>query len=276
MKVSITILVENTTPVAPLIGEYGFSALVTVDEHTILFDTGSNQALFTNSAILGEKIGDADAVVISHGHFDHTGGLVPYLQKYGPKPVFAHPHLFAVRPKPLGKNRERQIGCPYSESQIIEAGGQLTYVDNFFELYQDVYITGEIPRKSVFEDAGGDFKMMVNGSLQEDIIIDDMALIVNHPEGLIIVSGCAHAGIINTISYACEKTGNSKVLAVIGGTHLVGASQERIAKTIDALKKYDPDKVIVSHCTGFYAAAGILHELGDRVVKGETGMQFQF
>jgi 7,8-dihydropterin-6-yl-methyl-4-(beta-D-ribofuranosyl)aminobenzene 5'-phosphate synthase len=115
-----------------------------------------------------------------------------------------------------------------------------------------------------------------NDKLMPDNIIDDMSMIINHPEGLIIISGCAHAGIINTIEYARIKTGQAKVLAFIGGTHLIRASEERLAKTVLALRGYDIPKIIVCHCTGFNATVRLFNELGSRVIKGETAMNFEF
>jgi len=276
MEVNITILVENTTPAAPLVGEYGFSALLTVDDRKILFDTGSSDAIFKNSNYLGAGLDKVDAIVISHGHFDHTGAVVPFLEKYGKKQVYAHSNVFAKRFASAGNNQYRDIGCVFSKEEMVDAGAEINFTDNFYEIFPGVYATGEIPRITDYEDVGGKFVVEVNGSLQEDKIPDDMALVINHPDGLIIISGCAHSGIINTIKYAVEKTGRSEILAFVGGTHLIRASEERLQKTITALELYDVQKCIVSHCTGFYAAAKLYNALGNRVIKGETGMSFMF
>ncbi len=276
MEVNITILVENTTPAAPLVGEYGFSALLTVDDRKILFDTGSSDAIFKNSNYLGAGLDKVDAIVISHGHFDHTGAVVPFLEKYGKKQFYAHSNIFAKRFAPAGNNQYRDISCVFSKEEMVDAGAEINFTDNFYEIFPGVYATGEIPRMTDYEDVGGKFVVEVNGSLQEDKIPDDMALVINHPDGLIIISGCAHSGIINTIKYAVEKTGRSEILAFVGGTHLIRASEERLQKTIAALELYNVQKCIVSHCTGFYAAAKLYNALGNRVIKGETGMSFMF
>lgn len=276
MKTVVTILVENTTPVPSLTGEYGFSALIEVDDHKILFDTGSAQALYHNASQLGIDLNKINALVISHGHFDHTGGLLSYLKQYGPRPVYAHSGIFVSRPLPLGKNNYKDIGCGFSQDDLLKAGAQLHLRDEFSEIFPGVYISGAIPRNSIFEDTGGKFKMMVNGETQDDPLIDDSALIIDHPEGLIIISGCAHAGVINIIEHARLQTGKSQVLAFIGGTHLISASPQRIDQTIAALDSFSIAKIIVSHCTGFYAAARLYDALGARLVKGETGMRFEF
>jgi 7,8-dihydropterin-6-yl-methyl-4-(beta-D-ribofuranosyl)aminobenzene 5'-phosphate synthase len=276
MKVVITILVENTTPSPALIGEYGFSALIEVDDYRILFDTGSAQALYYNATQLGIDLTRVDALVISHGHFDHTGGLLSYLKQYGPRPIYAHSGMFASRPLPLGGNNYKDIGCGFSQDELLKAGAELHLRDEFSSIIPGVYISGTVPRNNNFEDTGGKFKEVVNGKMQDDPLADDSALIIEHPEGLIIVSGCAHAGIINIIEHACHQTGKSKVLAFIGGTHLISASPQRIEQTISALDSFSISKIIVSHCTGFYAAARLYNALGECVIKGETGMRFEF
>jgi len=188
MKTAVTILVENTTPAPAFIGEYGFSALIEVDDHKILFDTGSDQALYHNAAQLGIDLNKVDALVISHGHFDHTGGLLSYFKQYGPRPVYAHSGIFASRPLPLGGNNYKDIGCGFSQDELLKAGAQLHLRDEFSSIFPGVYISGTIPRNSNFEDTGGNFKMMINGETQDDPLIDDSALIIDHPEGLIIVA----------------------------------------------------------------------------------------
>lgn len=276
MKTAVTILVENSTPSPALIGEYGFSALIEVDDYKMLFDTGSAQALYHNAAQLGIDLNKVDAIVISHGHFDHTGGLLSYLKQYGPRPVYAHSGIFVSRPLPLGGNNYKEIGCGFSQDELLNARVNLHLQDEFTPIIPRVYFSGTIPRNSNFEDTGGKFKMMFDGQMQDDPLVDDSALIIDHPDGLIIVSGCAHSGVVNIIEHARNKTGESRILAFIGGTHLITASQERVDNTISALDSFSISKIIVSHCTGFYAAARLYNSLGERVIKGETGMRFEF
>lgn len=276
MNVSVTILVENTTPRADLIGEYGFSCLVTVDDRKFLFDTGSKQALFHNSRALGIDLQEIQEVVISHGHFDHTGAILPLLQNYGEKRIYAHPRILWPRFLPLLNGTLKEIGSPCSREELEQAGAQFVFSNHWSELMPGVYLSGEIPRHYEFEDVGGDFRVEIDGQLQKDELQDDMALVIDLPTGLVIISGCAHAGFLNIIEYAVRVTGKTKILAYIGGTHLMTASTDRLKKTLNALRSYDIEKLIVAHCTGFHAAAYLYNALGNMVVKGETGMQFVF
>lgn len=277
MKVSVLILVENTSPAPGIVGEYGFCALLEIDGRYFLFDTGNAGAIFENARQLHVDLSVVEAVILSHGHFDHSGALQKYLELYGPKKVYVHSGAFARRPRKT-RNGYEEIGCPCSEEDLIKAGAQFEFVDSFREIQPGIFLSGSIPRHTDYEDVGGagTFKIEIEGQLQDDLIEDDMALYISHPRGTIILSGCAHAGVINTINYACGMLADSQVLAYIGGTHLMGAAPGRLQKTAEALKEIKVEKLIVAHCTGFDAAAYLRRELGEILVKGEAGMKFIF
>lgn len=274
MRLKIQIMVENTTPSPKLRGEYGFAAWLEVDDTTILFDTGSQEALLYNAQALKIDLNQIDKVVLSHGHFDHTGGLVPLIQQNGAIEVYAHPGIFTRRYSRAGEHL-RNIGCSFSLDDLNQAGIKFVPTENFTEITTGVYVSGRVPRNTAFETAGGDFVKESDGEMVADDIDDDMFLVIDHPEGLIIISGCAHAGIVNTIQYARQVMGKTPIKAFIGGTHLMTASEDRLTKTISFLKTAAIEKLIVCHCTGFTAAAK-LHQHLPGVIKGESGMIFNF
>ncbi len=276
--VKVTILVENTVPLSDLTGEHGFAALLETDDKKILFDVGNRGTLFENCRALKVDLHDIDAVVFSHGHYDHTGAVLALLEDIGPKKIYAHSNIFAHRVIPLGDGKFMEPGCPFSRQQIEAAGGELILIDDFQEIYPGIFFSGEIPRINDYEDVGGrgKFKVLVNNELVDDTLPDDIALIIDHPEGLIVISGCAHSGVVNIIDYAVKKTGKSKILAFIGGTHLLDAAQERLDRTVEALAEFDIEKMAVCHCTGFHAEAFLYHKLPGFVVKGEVGSVFLF
>lgn len=276
MDVCITILVENTTPVPGLLGEYGFSALIEVNDQRYLFDTGSGEAVLLNAKTLGIDLSSIEALVISHGHFDHTGSVLQLLPKLKKPIVYGHSGIFTRHLAPSGPNHTRYIGASFTKDDLAAVGAEFVEIEVFSELTNNVYLTGTVPRLTDYEDPGGTFIKEVGGELIPDPIEDDMALVINHPDGLIIVSGCAHSGMINMIDYAVRSTGNSKVLAFIGGTHLISANENRLKKTIADLKRINPHKLIVCHCTGFAVASRLSYELPSMTIKGETGMVFNF
>ena len=275
MQVSVTILVENTTPIPGFQGEYGFAALVEVEGKKFLFDTGSADALIKNAAAGGIDLSSINDLVISHGHFDHTGAVIPFIQTGKNKKVFAHSNIFIPRYVVLGEFK-RGIGVSCKQQEITANGAEFIITDDFTEIHPGVFVTGEIPRMNDYEDVGGSFFIEDGDKLVPDNLSDDMSMVINHPEGLIIISGCAHAGIINTIEYAQKKTGQNKIKAFIGGTHLSGASDKRMNRTLMELQNYDIEQIIACHCTGFDAMVKLRNTMGNKVIKGETAMNFQF
>lgn len=274
MKVEITIVVENSTPIPGLCGEYGLAMLVKIDEQSILFDTGLEDGAVKNLKNMWIDPKTIGSIVLSHGHFDHAGGIIKVLDYLGPRDIYIHPE--AVWPKFIGTpNQNRSIGMPL-QSEIESRGGHLIMKDGPQQIMPGVYLTGSIPRTNDFEDTGGKFSMERDGQWCDDPLIDDQALIIDHPEGLIIISGCAHAGMVNTIECAKEITGKDKIKAFIGGTHLIAASADRVSKTIKSLIENNIEQIVVSHCTGFNATVAMFNELGPKVVKGETGARFVF
>ncbi|NLT19899.1 MAG: MBL fold metallo-hydrolase, partial [Syntrophomonadaceae bacterium] len=168
------------------------------------------------------------------------------------------------------------IGTSFSLKDLQKKGAVFHEVNSFTEIMPSIYVTGGIPRTNNFEDAGFGFKTEINGEIVADNISDDSALVIRLPEGLVIISGCAHAGLINTINYCLQQTGCDKVLAYIGGTHLAMASEERIQKTIEALQALSIDIIATAHCTGFIPAAKMQQALGSKLIKAETGMVFNY
>lgn len=275
MDVDISILVENSTPIPDLIGEYGFAALVKVNDQAFLFDTGLGQALFNNAAHMGIKLDELTDLVISHGHFDHTGAVLPFLQTGSPKTVYCHPHSFTRRYSMVGQSR-REISALFTREQVRQSGGRLVLTEQFTAIHPGVYLTGTVPRQNSFEQIENHFFAEIDGELVPDQLEDDMSMVIDHPGGLIIISGCAHAGMVNIIDYARQQTGNNKVQAFIGGTHLMGASNERLQQTISYLQDQPVEQLVLCHCTGFYATSTLYQALGQQVIKGETGMNFRY
>ena len=217
-----------------------------------------------------------DALVISHGHFDHTGGVLQLLPKLKKPVMYAHSGVFTRHLVPTGPDKTQYIGASFTKDDLVRVGAEFVAIDDFHEMTDQVYLTGTIPRLTDYEGPGGPFLKEVDGEILPDNIEDDIALVITHPEGLIIVSGCAHAGIINIINYAMQRTGENKILAFIGGNQLKADDESRLQKTIAQLKEINPQKLIVCHCTGFAASSRISYELPAVTVKGETGMVFQF
>lgn len=279
-KVVITTLLENHSGFEPnFIAQHGVSFLieVTVGKCTkrILFDTGpSAEAVACNMKNLEVKPDTIDMIALSHCHYDHTGGLVGILKEIQGQniPILAHPSLFDVHlvagtgPKPRNW-LTRPIGMigENTEENIRTHGGFLTLVTKPFELMPGVLWAGEIDRVTDFEKTPTLVTRIIrDGEILDDPIIDDTALAINVAgAGLFVVSGCSHSGIVNIVKQCIKFSQVKKVKAVIGGFHLLNASEDRIGKTIRALKELHVENIYSGHCTGFKAQAAIYNEFGD-------------
>ena len=269
-SVQIRVLIEDSKSLTKpdLISKHGLSfyiqAKIDDDIVTILMDTGpSSGALLHNVDSLGVDLEDVDVVVLSHGHYDHTGGLPEALKQITKRvPVVGHPTLF--KPKLSLMPHLRLIGAPFRVSDVESAGGVPILVADPVKIADGITTTGEVPRLAEFENVRG-FWTVNKGRFTDDVIIDDQSLVMDvEGKGLIVVSGCAHSGIINSIKYAQKISGSSLVYGVLGGFHLINADAKRIQSTVDELENLNIAFVGPCHCTGKEATKKFAEAFGDR------------
>ncbi|GAB4406643.1 MAG: MBL fold metallo-hydrolase [Thermodesulfovibrionales bacterium] len=267
ISVRITILVDNTImelipdsrfvtrlsmPRNSFICEHGFSALIEAEDKKILVDTGATGiAVSHNLQLLGLRPADIDVIVLSHGHNDHTGGLSSF-----PARIIAHPDAFFKRylVTPNGKNFD--LTCPGSDLFIK----RVEFHRGPVKLAQGVWSTGEIKRRHSWEVLNI-FEIKRDGKIESDGIMDDQGVVINSTKGLVVISGCGHSGIINTVEQAIEISGIKDVYCVIGGFHLIGPGEGKIDRTIKGLKRLNIKKIVPIHCTGFEAIKRISTEM---------------
>ncbi len=250
---TVTILVHNYARGRGLYGEHGLSLLIEPpgEEETVLYDTGqSGEVLLHNANTLGIDLDRASTVILSHGHYDHTGGM-PTLLKRGPRRLIAHPAAF--QPKLKGKEQSREIGSPVTEEDITRAGWKVELPREPVEILPGLSTTGEVPRTHRYEEeaVAGFYSRNPEGKVEADTIPDDLSLIITiRDRGFFLLCGCCHAGLINTLEHAQQLTGEARILGVLGGLHTIGASEERLKKTFEALKKLNPEALYPLHCAG--------------------------
>jgi 7,8-dihydropterin-6-yl-methyl-4-(beta-D-ribofuranosyl)aminobenzene 5'-phosphate synthase len=267
----ITVLAENTARDADLLAEHGLAFWIEADGHRILFDTGQGKVLRHNAKQLDVSLDTAEMVVISHGHFDHTGGLGDVLDAEGRITVCLHPAALETKYARGKAPPHRDIGIPRrNEEALRDRARCLLWTREPAELVAGVHVTGEIPRRNDFEDTGGPF-YRDQACIDPDPLIDDQALYLETAAGLVVVLGCAHAGVVNTLDYIAELTGRNRIHAVLGGMHLVRANAPRLRETASALARYGVQRVGPAHCTGMRAATYLWSHLPDECFECSVG-----
>lgn len=262
VHLKFAVLSENTVGTSRgIVGEWGLSIYIEVNGMEILFDTGESGLLLNNADVMGIDLKSVEALVLSHGHYDHTGGMSSFLRRRGKLPAYAHPGLFACH---CGTpEKPRYLGVPHRKELLESLGAEFVYVKEPLEITPGVFISGEVPRKTVFENPNETLLAMENGRrIMPDPFHDDMSLYCVTPEGLFIVLGCAHAGLINIVEHAQEVTGESRVYGIIGGTHLGPAPVEQQEATISYLKDLDLQFLGANHCTGQAVIARLASTFG--------------
>lgn len=277
----LTIVVENSASPSnsQIWGQNGLCIFLDLDLGSgimkLLMDTGaSSEVMLHNADALDLDLSKIDLICLSHGHYDHTGGLMGALQHVNRRVcILAHPDIFA--PKLKDRPSLKFIGPPFNRSEAEAAGAILLDCRDTVAVAPGVMTTGEVPRIETFEKLEG-FWTVKNGQYCQDSIPDDQALAVNiRDKGLAVITGCAHAGIINSIRYAQKITEVEKLYAVIGGFHLKDADDRRIDATAEALLQLDPAIVRPGHCTGQRAIFQLQKILGNRCQPLAAGDSIQ-
>jgi len=275
MKLRITTLVEDTAGGRGLLAEHGLAFWIELGQQKILFDTGQGLVLTGNARQLGIHLEQAEAVIISHGHYDHTGGLSETLRLARQARVYAHP--VALMPK-YARNTDgstREIGIPLLNEEKVREQADLILTEKPVEIGEGFFLTGPVPRRTDFEDVGGQF-FTDPACLHPDLLLDDQSAFIDTPAGTIVILGCAHAGVINTLDYIRELTGNRRIHTVLGGMHLLSAGSVRMHKTVDELCRIDARRLIPCHCTGFAALAWLWHAFPDQCALCHVGTIFDW
>jgi len=273
-QVEVLILADNTAAESAMVTEHGLSMWINVDGRHILFDTGMGIALPENAVVCGADLRETYAIVLSHGHFDHTGGLPHVFEKAAVPKIFMHPDAVGMRYGCLQTPPHRAIGMRPEIAQTLSARtANIIYTTCPTPVTEHLWVTGIIPRRTDFEDTGGPF--FVDEDCQvKDAIMDDQALWIETAEGIVLLLGCTHAGLVNTLDYVAECTNGKPFHSIIGGMHLLNASKERIEATVDALNRYQVKRIAPCHCTGDTVLPILMERFPDQCIRTGAGSRF--
>jgi 7,8-dihydropterin-6-yl-methyl-4-(beta-D-ribofuranosyl)aminobenzene 5'-phosphate synthase len=289
-KVAFRPSVNENWFVHPLIAEHGFCASITLEvkgtEHRLLFDSGLDPfAASHNAEVLDLDLSYCELVISSHGHIDHAGGLINIKRKINEEkqkqklPLVLHEDAFKNRLVKFQDGRKISLPAP-NRTDLIEAGYNLVQKQSTSLWIEDrILVTGEIPRTNDFEKGFPNHYSEIDGRMENDPLIkDDQAIVLNiKDKGLVVITGCAHAGIINIIKYAKELSGENRIYGVIGGMHLTGGVFEPlIPRTIDELELLKPRFIIPCHCSGLKAVTEIAKNMPNALIQNSVGTNYIF
>jgi 7,8-dihydropterin-6-yl-methyl-4-(beta-D-ribofuranosyl)aminobenzene 5'-phosphate synthase len=276
----ITILSTMLVSTQDGIGEWGFSALVQADGHQVLVDTGgAAETVLKNAEKLGVDLSGVRDVILTHNHDDHTSGLLTLrraMSKRNPEAlsrVYVGPGIFWSRPSKNGEENS-MIGV---RSAYEATGGKFIEVTGWKEVSPGAWLTGPVTRKYPEKNWSDLGKVMTPAGLAEDTIPEDLSLVLNTTRGLVVVTGCGHAGIVNILSQTTDKFANQRVFGVVGGIHLYRQTDAQLDWTSDKLKSFGVENVLGAHCTGIEAVYHLRQRMGlsrKAVLVASVGSQF--
>jgi 7,8-dihydropterin-6-yl-methyl-4-(beta-D-ribofuranosyl)aminobenzene 5'-phosphate synthase len=277
--ITIRCLVDNCVQYSSALwGEHGVAFLVETPGGRLLFDTGqSGTVLIHNAEQMGIDLGHVDALALSHAHFDHSGGLASFLEVCCPDlPLFANPDLFQNR-YTLLREGNRSIGLRISR-EVLSQRLDLRLSAAPAKIFPGVWTTGEIDQRPEFEGRSPRHGIIVGDQWQPDPYRDDLSLVVETPQGLIVICGCCHAGLLNTLAHI-RRLFEGEILAIFGGTHLGGATPEMLATVIERLRTLNTQgapRLYLNHCTGEGALLALSQAFGERVQPCPAGAEVTF
>jgi 7,8-dihydropterin-6-yl-methyl-4-(beta-D-ribofuranosyl)aminobenzene 5'-phosphate synthase len=275
-KIQITVVMDNQVHRQGLTAEHGLSIHVVYGRRSILFDTGQTNHVLRNAQVLGLALNRLDAIVLSHGHYDHSGALAELCQQAKNARIFMHPTALCPRYSAKNDGPLRPIGLsPASRQAIDDASNRLVYTSHNTTIEEGIHVTGAIPRVTPGEDAGGRF-FLDEDCRQPDPVEDDQALFLDTPDGVVVLLGCAHAGAINSLLRIEQLASGRPVVGVLGGLHLHQTDENRLATTIQALQARNPRLVVAMHCTGWQAMMRLQDAFPGHFAVGSVGSRFCF
>ncbi len=275
-RLEISVLIEERKGRSGLKSEHGLSLFLRSAQESWIFDCGQSEMVVANAMKMGLPLKSARGIILSHGHYDHTGGLKALLQSTGPLPIYAHPGVFRERFRLKEGTPPVSIGVPFSRSELERTGGVFNLGEKPRSLSAGVYLSGEIPRLTYFEKGQSYLAVKEGEKFIPDPFEDEQLLIWKISGGLVLITGCGHAGLINSIRQAGRLFPGEKIKAVVGGFHLHSTPPETLAEIVNGLREFSPEMIVAGHCTGAPAEKLLAEEFPDEFQNLEAGRSFLF
>lgn len=271
-----TILADNIVRKRGLLAEHGLSLWIEKGDQKILFDTGQSTVFSHNAKVMGIDLEKADYIVISHGHYDHCGGLRYFLDAKKAPLIYAHPDAFLRKLASTDQGESyREVGIPFEMFRQSGLKEQIVYTRQPLKIGEGILLSGEIPSSCAFEEKPKNFYLERDGKIVPDMMVDEQMLIVEDDDEVAIFLGCSHPGIVNSIKYTQKLIPDKRIKLLVAGMHLEDVSPIRLEKTIRYISDLNIRKVVPLHCTGFRASCEMKRFLGEDCLVCSVGETIQ-
>ncbi len=278
----VIVLTENTVYKRGFLAEHGLSLLIETEGETWLFDMGQTGVFLQNAEKMKVNLGQLSGIILSHGHYDHCGGMKDWAEKWpegSDVPIYMNRKGFERKYSSHPVTGKMLFsGIPEEgEAWMKKQSGLVLTEEPCQAVSEHIYLLSSIPRKTDFEEIPATFWKEVHPGEEpeRDTMEDEQLLVIREAQGLCVFAGCAHAGIVNCLNYVQETFPDEKIHSLVAGMHLKGCGRNRLAQTIRFLQELEADLVVPLHCTGLLAVAAVKEALGERCVLAEAGKKLE-
>lgn len=272
------VLMENKTDGPGCVAEHGLSIYIEAQGRKLLFDTGSSPLFVENARAMSVDLSQVEALVISHGHYDHTGGVPHFCELNKIAPIYIHQGAFydTYGKEADGQWESRTCGIRWNDQERSGIDPRIVRTDGAAWLSENIVISGTIPKIPGFEPTETFYRKFSDGSYEPDPMDHEQILVVREPEGLYVFSGCSHRGVVPAVRCARELFGGERVAVLVAGMHLYSAGKDMRQKVVEQIRKEEMDLVMPVHCTGIDAICDLKTALGDKCVVATAGSSYGY
>lgn len=269
-------LMENKTESSGVVAEHGLSVYIEAQGRKILFDAGASSMFADNAAVMNIDLESVDTMIVSHGHYDHTGGVPKFCEINKIAPIYIHENAFYENFSMEADGTKSIDSIRWTDHERAEIDPRIVRTGGVEWITENIAVSGTVPRMDGFEPTATFYRMLPDGTTIEDSMDHEQILVIREPEGLYVFSGCSHRGVVPAIRFAREMFEGERIAVLVAGMHLMWADELMRKKVVDQILEEDMDVVMPVHCTGINAICDLKMAMGDKCVVPAAGNQYEY